>query len=442
MIRSLNAYCKSAVFGGLALAIAAPFACAQAGENVLYYFGGRGLGDAAGPVSALTPDGNGNLFGTSLLGGSGCNGHRSQGCGTVWEIAADGTESVAYSFTGGADGGFPAASVTLDSAGNIYGTTTRGGTFNQGTVFEVSPQAGGGWTEQVLYSFGTNANDGAIPGDGLVMDSSGNLYGTTEQGGNLKSCLDQGCGTVFQIAPGGSETVLYRFRGTNDGWYPVGNLAMDGSGNLYGTTEYAGNTGDCSGTGCGTIYELTSTGTKKTLYTFQGWSKGDGSLPTSGLIFDPTGNIYGTTRGGGDGPGCYQGCGTVYELASNGAGGFGAEKVLYQFQGWAKGGNVDGAFPWANLLMDGSGDLFGTTQGGGEKCGCGTVFELTPNGGSYNESVLFSFNRGNGYGTTGFSPENALIEDGSGNLYGTTYSGGYRHSGVAFEITTTTAQKQ
>jgi len=444
MIRSINSYCRSAVFGGLVFSIAVPFAGAQAGENVLWYFGGaKGHGtDAAGPVSALVTDQYGNMYGSSELGGTGCPGKRTVGCGTVFEIAANGTESVLYSFTGSTDGGFPEASVILDSSGNIYGTTTRGGAFNEGTVFEMSPQAGGGWTEQVLYSFGTNANDGSIPGDGLIMDSSGNLYGTTEQGGNLKSCLDQGCGTVFEIAPGGAETVLYRFKGTTDGWYPVGNLIADSSGNLYGTTEYAGNTGDCSGTGCGTIYELTTGGAKKTLYTFQGWTKSDGSQPTAGLIFDANGNLYGTTRGGGNGPGCYQGCGTVYELPSNGAGGFGSEEVLYQFQGWAVGGNIDGAFPWAALLMDSSGDLFGTTQGGGERCGCGTVFELSPNGGSYNESVLFSFDRGTGIGTTGFSPENSLIEDQSGNLYGTTFSGGYRHSGVAFEITASPAQKQ
>jgi uncharacterized repeat protein (TIGR03803 family) len=438
MIRSFNSYCKSAVFGSLALAIVVPFASAQAGETVLHYFGGaKGHGtDGAGPVSALTTDANGNMFGTTELGGTGCPGKRTVGCGTVFEIAAGGAESVLYSFTGNADGGFPEASVVLDSSGNIYGTTTRGGAFNQGTVFEVS-----GGVETVLYSF-QGGTDGSIPADGLTMDSAGNLYGTTEQGGNPKGCQNQGCGTVFQIASGGAETVLYRFKGGNDGWFPVGNLQQDASGNLYGTTEYSGNTGRCSGTGCGTVFKISTGGAKSTLYTFQGnaGTTFDGALPMSGLIFDGAGNLYGTTKAGGNGPGCYGGCGTAFELVNNG-GSF-SEKTLYAFQGWSAGQHIDGAFPWDSLLLDGNGNLFGTTQGGGNKCGCGTVFELSPGqGGTYNESVLFSFSRGIGNGTTGFSPENSVVTDGNGNLFGTTFSGGFRHSGVAFEISTAADQK-
>ena len=295
-----------------------------------------------------------------------------------------------------------------------------------------------GGTETVLYSF-QGGNDGAIPADGLIADASGNLYGTTEQGGG-KGCMAQGCGTIFKIAPSGAETVLYKFKGNTDGWFPVGNLLLDLSGNLYGTTEYSGNIAHCSGTGCGTVFEL-SGGTKTILYTFQGvaGTTFDGSLPMSGLIADSSGNLYGTTKNGGTGAGCYGGCGTAYELAKSGSSY--NEKVLYNFQGWASGGQVDGAFPWSSLLSDGT-NLFGTTQGGGVKCGCGTVFELSPNGGSYNETVLFSFMRGNGLGTTGFSPENSLVQDSLGNLYGTTFSGGYRHSGVAFEISGAPHQAQ
>jgi uncharacterized repeat protein (TIGR03803 family) len=437
MIRSINSYCKLAVFGSLAFALAVPFTAAQAGETVLHYFGGaKGGGtDGAGPVSALTTDSAGNMYGTTELGGTGCPGKRTVGCGTVFAIAPGGAESVIYNFTGGADGGFPEASVLLDSSGNIYGTTTRGGAFNAGTVFEVS-----GGVETVLYSF-QGGTDGSIPGDGLIMDASGNLYGTTEQGGNPKACMDQGCGIVFKIAPGGAETVLYRFKGGNDGWFPVGNLLQDSSGNLYGTTEYSGNTGRCSGTGCGTVFEL-SGGTKSILYTFQGdaGTSFDGALPMSGLVADSSGNLYGTTKAGGNGPGCYGGCGTVFELVKSGSSY--SEKPLYEFQGWSAGMNIDGAFPWSSVLLDSSGNIFGTTQGGGNKCGCGTVFELSPSGSSYNETVLFSFSRGIGTGTTGFSPENSVVEDSSGNLYGTTFSGGYRHSGVAFSISTSPSARQ
>jgi uncharacterized repeat protein (TIGR03803 family) len=161
----------------------------------------------------------------------------------------------------------------------------------------------------------------------------------------------------------------------------------------------------------------------------------DGAYPRSGLIFDTSGNLYGTTEQGGTGM-CYGGCGTVYEMVSNGRGAF-TEQVIYNFQGWSQNGHdhiVDGALPWDSLIIDGSGNLYGTTQAGGFKCGCGTVFELSPSGGSWNESVLFSFSRGIGIGTTGYSPENSVYLAGT-SLLGTTFSGGYRHSGVAFEIT-------
>jgi uncharacterized repeat protein (TIGR03803 family) len=409
--------------GGVALVALAPFASAIAGsvgtENVVYYFqGDRGTAtDGAAPTAGLITDQNGNFYGTTRLGGSGC-GRGNRGCGTVFEVpAGGGSDIILYNFTDGADGGNPESTLVMDSSGNLYGTASNGGANGKGVVFEVAPNG----TETVLYSF-AGGNDGSTPTAGLIVDQNGNLYGTTSQGGGKKSCTG-GCGTVFELSPGGTETVLYRFGGQADGWAPMGSLVADSSGNLYGTTEYAGNRGQCASNGCGTVFKL-SNGVKTILHTFTGSSASDGANPVANLIFDASGNLYGTTTIGGTGTNCgTPGCGTVFEISSGGA-----ESVLYSFKNYTHVDMYDGATPEGGLLLDGNGNLFGTTAQGGNSSNRGTVFELAPNG---TETVLFTFLHGS---VTGYTPSGSLIEDVAGNLYGTTSSGAQFHSGNVFQI--------
>jgi uncharacterized repeat protein (TIGR03803 family) len=379
-------------------------------------------------------DAAGNLYGTTSTGGA-------YGSGTVFELTptAGGTwsEKVLYSFKNdGTDGINPKAGVIFDAAGNLYGTTSHGSPSHQGTVFELTPAVGGTWTEKVLHSFINDGMDGGIPEAGpLIFDAAGNLYGTTFTGGAY------GSGTVFELTPaaGGTwtEKVLYSFNPFNgaDGAAPYDGLIFDAAGNLYGTTEVGG-TGGCGGYSCGTVFELTpaagGTWTEKVLYRFQGGA--DGAYPyDAGVIFDAAGNLYGTTYAGGT-----SGAGTVFEL-TRAAGGTWTEKVLYRFQGGA-----DGAVPVGGLIFDATGNLYGTAcQGGAGGCGgygCGSVFELTPAaGGTWTENVLHSFSDT----PDGAGPEGGLVLDSAGNLYGTTDGGGPSGFGTVFEfIEGTSAQVQ
>jgi|SRR5579872_848485 len=324
------------------------------------------------------------------------------------------------------DGAGPQGSLIADPEGNLYGMTNAGGdgpcTYNRlpsgcGTIFELSPRSGGGWSEQILYSF-QGGTDGAFPLDaGLVSDQLGNLYGTTSAGGIAGNCPGSGspgCGTAFELSPpsqpGGvwSETVLYRFTNGLDGSYPRGSLVLDQIGDLYGTTNDGG-------LGGGVVFELTpSSGggwTETTLHVFGGGK--DGYLPVAGLIFDLAGNLYGTTAGGGGSQNCNYGCGTVFQLAPpESAGGQWTERIVYSFQGGA-----DGRFPSESLLLI-YGSLVGTTENGGQY-GMGTVFQImqTPHG--IVEVVLYSFQGGN----DGFWPL-GLVADNKINLYGATAFGG------------------
>jgi uncharacterized repeat protein (TIGR03803 family) len=261
---------KTAFAGGVALAVLAAVAPAIAGsvgtEKVIYDFLGDRYqnNDGAGPTAGLITDQNGNFYGTTKFGGTGCQPGR--GCGTVFEVpAGGGPDVVLYSFQDGADGANPESTLVMDGSGNLYGTASNAGANGDGDVFEVS--AGG--TFSVLYSFTGAAKtngDGATPTAGLIM-VNGNLYGTTSQGGTNKGCGSAGCGTVYEITPSGTETVLYRFAGAADGWAPMGSLVADGSGNLYGTTEYSGDRGQCPSNGCGTVFKLAAgTNAKTTLY--------------------------------------------------------------------------------------------------------------------------------------------------------------------------------
>jgi uncharacterized repeat protein (TIGR03803 family) len=271
-------------------------------------------------------------------------------------------------------------------------------------VFELSPNGSGGWTETILYSFGTNggASDGAEP-EGVIFDKSGNLYGPTLSGGNGLCDHDQSasCGTIFELSPNGSggwaENVIYAFpAGGGAGWSPNPGLVFDQSGNLYGTTYYGG-ANPCLGSGgCGTVFELSPSGsgswTQTLLYSF-GNGSNDGTFPAAGAIFDQSGNLYGTTQQGGTGcGGAGGGCGTVFELSPSGSGW--TENIAYSFQS----GAVDGAYPYAELLFDQSGSLYSTTSSGFQ--GAGTVFELSPDGsGGWAETVLYGFQDGNGDGS-------------------------------------------
>lgn len=274
-------------------------------EEVLYDFLGSMDGDE--PNGSLVMDGHGNLYGTTFAGGGG-NGIAK--AGTIFEVSSTGTETVLHRF--GADekdGKFPNSGLVMDGKGNLYGTTTEGGdggfygpgvecTRSCGVVFEVNAAG----VETVLYSFkGWRNKDGAAPVAGLILDGKGNFYGTTYAGGAY------GMGTVFQITPAGKETVLYSFKGTPDGAYPVGRLAMDAQGNLYGSTSYGGHHNH------GTVFELTSSKTEKRLYSFTG--KADGGQPFDGLVMDPQGNLYGTTYVGGNfNSMCIAGCGVVFKV--------------------------------------------------------------------------------------------------------------------------------
>ena len=300
------------------------------------------------------------------------------------------TETVLHSFTGGVgDGILPFAGLIADSKGNLYGTTSNGGASDGGVVFKLSP----GGIETVLYSFcgKPGCSDGAGPRAGLIADSSGNLYGTTNQGGGSE-CNGPGCGVVFKLAPNGTETVLYSFcslLSCSDGALPLGGLIADRAGNLYGTTYEGGGSGCIYGLGlCGVVFKLSPPippATKWTETVLHSFTGSDGAGPSAGLIADSKRNLYGTTSTGG-GPDR----GVVFKLAPNGT-----ETVLYSFCSLPS--CSDGALPEAGLIADSSGNLYGTTYGGGSECiygpGCGVVFKLSPGG---TETVLHSFAGGDG----------------------------------------------
>ena len=262
-------------------------------ESVLYGFSCAGK-TGSNPSASLIMDSNGNLLGTTYGGGS-------VDRGTVFEIASDGTESVVHSFAGGSDGAYPSDAVTEDANGNLFGTTYGGGPAGLGTVFEIA--AGG--TESVLYSF-KGGSDGATPVSSVIEDAKGNLYGTTYSGGS-SNCSGAGCGTVFELAAGGTETVLYTFSGGSDGTYPEAGLTADKKGNLYGATLYGGDTADCGGNGCGTVFKLATDGTKTILHAFTG---SDGAQPSAGLLAGKKGELYSTTYNGGGS--CD--CGVIYKI--------------------------------------------------------------------------------------------------------------------------------
>jgi uncharacterized repeat protein (TIGR03803 family) len=362
--------------------------------TVLHTFTGS---DGSAPYGGLVRDKKGNLYGTTYLGGgTGCGGF---GCGVVFKLASSGKETVLYSFSGGTDGRYPVAGLVRDATGNLYGTTTEGGNTNScqdgcGVVFKLDPAG----KQTVLYSF-NGATDEGIPYSGLIRDTSGNLYGTTTHSYN---------GTAFKLDPTGTETLLHHFGGRYDAAAPFAGLVRDEAGNLYGTTVLGGDK-SCY---CGAVFKLDATGAETILHKFTGR---DGANPYASLVRDKAGNFYGTTyQGGGTGCGGH-GCGTVFLLDTGGR-----ESVLHSFTG------KDGQSPYAGLVRDRAGNFYGTTYLGGAS-GVGVVYKLTPAG---KETVLHSFT-----GTDGATPWAGLIRDAAGNLYGTTAQGGVTGQGVVFKLT-------
>lgn len=311
--------------------------------------------------------------------------------------------TVLYAFPGGPNGDFPSAGLVLDNSGNLYGTTYAAGAgsfncnFGCGTVFELNTAG----QEIVLHNFGETSTDGSYPEYGsLIRDNAGNLYGTASSGGA------NGSGIVFALSPAGKQTI-FALPGGAGGALPLGGLVRDSQGNLYGTTVYGGSA--CPPYGCGTVFKVSGAGLQTVLHSFTGGT--DGEYPYAGLIEDRAGNLYGTTLGGGP---CN--CGTVFKIDASGQ-----ETVLYSFSD-----GTDGASPADSLILDSAGNLYGTTIGGGTNFD-GTVFKITPDG---QESVLHAFTGS----PDGQFPYFALLRDAAGNLFGTTNQGGANGAGTVFEV--------
>jgi len=363
--------------------LAAPSAQAQTFKS-LYSF--TGSPDGATPYGDVIMDKSGTLYGTTTFGGTSSS-------GTVYKLSK-GKETVLYSFTGSTDGSEPFAGLAMDKSGNLYGTTIAGGS-GFGTVFKVNPKTK---KETVLHAF-TGGADGSGPFGGLVMDKSGNLYGTTASGGS------SGDGTVYKVnIKTKKETVLHSFTGNPDGAEPLyGNLLMDKSGNLYGTTVGGGASNN------GSVWEVSAKGKETVLYSFTGGSDGGGVFEQS-LATDGKGNLYGTTEEGGA-----DGVGVVFKVNIKSK----KETVQYSFAG-----GTDGSYPSSGLVRDSKGNLYGTTQTGGAS-GLGTAFKVT----GTKETILHSFD-----GTDGQNPFTSPLLDDKGTLYGVTYSGGADSDGTVYSI--------
>ena len=354
------------------------------------------------PVAGVRRDSAGNLYGVTQLGGA-------ANWGVVYKINREGHERALYSFTGGADGGFPETPPVVDTKGNVYGTTFVGGSAAGLAGFGVLFRIDKADQYTVLHTF-TGGADGGNAG-GLALDAAGNIYGAASYG------VAEG-GVIFKQNPAGQETVLYSFTGGTDGGGPNG-VILDSQGNIYGST-YGGGT-----YGFGVVYKLDTSGKQTVLYSFPGGP--GGASPAGSLFRDTAGNLYGTTTEGG-GAVDEAGSGVVFQVAADGA-----YTVLYRFTGQADGGN-----PFSGVVGDAAGNLYGTSRDGGStSCsgGCGVVYKVTPSG---QETVLHSFTGG----ADGQNPYASLVLDGAGNLYGTTPWGGnggfgavsFSGGGVVFKV--------
>jgi uncharacterized repeat protein (TIGR03803 family) len=374
--------------------------------NTLYKFKGRD--DGSRPIAGLIFDSAGNLYGTTVEGGA-------EGDGTVFMLTPTGMERVIHSFTG-KKGILPYASLVFDADGSLYGTTVEGGADDWGTVFKLSPNGDGSWTESVIHSFNSDGTDGKEPYAALIIDTAGNLYGTTYGGGAYD------CGTVFKLTQNedGSwkETVLHSFN-FRDGKFPDAALTLGSDGDLYGTTFAGGSNG-----GYGTVFKLMPNGEETVIHSFSR-DHGDGVYPYGGVLFDSEGNLYGTTSAGGSHlESCNgSGCGIVFRLIPKADGSW-TERVLHSFSG------TDGASPLSGVTLDTAGNVYGATALGGSY-NFGTVYELKSGAnGRWKETVLHSFRN-----HPGDNPDAGVIFDGHGSFYGTTLGDGASNHGSVFKIT-------
>jgi uncharacterized repeat protein (TIGR03803 family) len=405
-------------------------------ESTLHNF--TNMADGGYPDGGLTFDSSGDIYGTASSGGDPqCNpfGGRNTTCGIVFKLSNNGngtwTEStlLIFNYTNGA---YPTGGLTLDSVGNLYGTTYNGPAPGGGVVYRLSPNPDDTWTQSILYTF-KGGPDAATPNGSLLLDSQGNFYGTSQNGGSA-SC---NCGTVFEISPSKGpywkEKILYRFSGGVLEESPLGGLVVDSLGNLYGTAS-----GNPSGNGIcyvqfgcnGSVFKLSpSAGGKWNASAVFAFSTGnDGIIPTTALISDSAGNLYGSTASGGNYLCGQVGCGSIFELSPNGSGGW-SESALYDF---TTGLQFNGYSPSPNLAVDSTGNLYGTTVYGGDAiCNCGEVFELSPTtGGVWQQRVLYTFLGG----PDGYNPYAGVALAPNGKIYGTAGGGVFQKNEV-FELT-------
>jgi uncharacterized repeat protein (TIGR03803 family) len=386
----------------IVLFVLVPAAGAQTYSVLTSFDATNGLNPYATPHT----DKLGNVFGTTSNGGN-------PNCGVVYELVNNGggsyTNETLYNFTGEDDGCIPSGGVVMDSEGNLYGTTETDGGYSYGEVYELVNH-GGSYTLEVIHAT-TKGRDGIGPMGDLVM-FKGSLYGVTMQGGGAP-CHAGGCGTVYRLTKSGGkwvETVLHKFNYRGDGYYPLAGVNLDSDGNIYGTTERGG------GFGKGTVFRLSSGTYKETiLYSFHG--EADGCYPWSGVVRDSAGNLYGTAAG------CPGNAGTVYQLKRSGR--------KYEFSVILTFDRSNGEDPIeqaGHLGLDSAGNVYGTAYGGGAY-GYGTVFKL--DAGSFIYTDLHDFNKN---GTDGYWPQGGVSMDSRGNLYGTTLNGGSNGDGTVWQI--------
>ena len=379
-------------------------------EKVLWNF--EGGSDGSGPWSNyFISDAKGNLYAATAAGGT-------YGAGVVFMLTPAGKETVLYEFKGqsNGDGAGPHGHLTFDAKGNIYGTTQNGGTNDTGTVYELSPKSGGGWTEKVIYTFSAAGADGADPSGGMTIAADGTMYSTTPDGGAF------GAGTVFSLkktSKGWKQTVILNLNGSSEGGYPYEGLMMDAAGNLYGAAPTGGASGQ------GVIYRLSHTKqgwVDTVLHNFTG-QNGDGSgLYWIDLISDKSGNIYGATSFGGT-----NGTGMVWELVYSESKKTYSESILYEF---GASGSGDGNNPYGGLGMDSKGNLYGTALNGGSS-NLGAFYKLTKQGKTWKETIVHSFTGAN----DGAQPTGNPYINAKGRLYGMTETGGTSNLGIVYRIT-------
>jgi len=388
----------------LSLALGAAAQTATYTESILYAFGSTSISDGGTP-NALVMDSAGNLYGTTQTGGGST--FCFAGCGMVFKISPTGTETILHIFTNNPDGAVPLSGLAIDKSDNLYGTTNAGGFNGNGTVFKITSKG----KYSVLHKFGKTKSDGLYPFGPVVLDSAGNIYGTTEQGGSTSNlCVGNGstgCGTIFKITAKGVETVLYKFTGEADGAYPVTNLVRDSKGNLYGSNI------------SNVLFKVSPTGVATTLYTFPGV---DELLDGSYTARNSSGTFYGDfdyPNGSSDG---------LWQVTSGGV------ETTYTLCTNCSSTSADGAGFNGPLLLSG-GIVYGTASAGGASGG-GAVYEFDST--TSTETILYNFPNPGSSTSDGWTPNAGVIMDSAGNLYGTTIAGEYfgnGQMGTVFKLT-------